>query len=93
MGLSSSRNLGHSTVIVIVLILSWGWSRLVSASVLWVLGVKLVGRPVADLTVLFPVVVERIGSGFHWDIGGEGISGFVEAVVSGSVDLLGFAVR
>ena len=92
MGLGSGRNLGHSVVIVIVLIGSWGRSRLISVGVSRLLRVELVSRPVAKLAVLFLVTVERIRSRCHWDVGGEGVGGFVEAVVPGSVDLLSFAV-
>jgi len=92
MGLGSRRNLGHPMVVVVILIVSWGRSRFVSVGDFGLLRVELVGRPVAELAVLFPVTVVGIGSGFHWDIGGEGVGGFVEAVVPGSIDLLGFAV-
>ena len=79
-------------VIVIILIVHRGRGWLVSVSVLRLLRVELVGRPVADVTVLFPVTVVRVGSGFHWDVRGEAVGGFVEAVVAGSIDLLSFAV-
>jgi len=90
-GLGSGRNLGHPMVIVIVLIESWGRSRLISVSVLRLLRVEFVGRPVTELAVLFPMTVVRIGSGCHWNVGGKGIGRFVEAVVPGSVNLLSFA--
>jgi len=92
MGLGSRWNLSHPMVIVIILIVHRGRGWLVSVSVLRLLRVELVGRPVADVTVLFPVTVVRVGSGFHWDVRGEAVGGFVEAVVAGSIDLLSFAV-
>jgi len=92
MALGSGRNLGHPMVIVIMLAESWGRSRLISVSVLRLLRVELVGRPVADLAVLFLVTVIRIGAGCQRDVGREGVGRFVEAVVPGSFDLLGFAV-
>ena len=52
----------------------------------------MVGRSVAELAVLFHVTFVRIGSGCHWDVGGEGVGGFVEAIVAGSVDVLSFAI-
>jgi len=91
--LSSGRNLGHSMAIVIILIGPWGRSRLISVSVLRLLRVELVGRPVAELAILFLVAVERIGAGCHRDVGRECVGGFVEAVVPVSIDSLGFAVR
>lgn len=91
--LGSGRNLGHSMAIVIILIGSWGRSRLISVSILRLLRVELVGRPVAELAILFLVAVERIGAGRHRDVGREGVGGFVEAVVPVSIDSLGFAVR
>ena len=92
MGLGSGRNLGHPMVVIIVLIESWGRSRFISVSVLRLLRVEFIGRPVAKFAVLFPVTVVRIGSGRHWDVGREGVGRFVEAVVPGFVDLLSFAV-
>ena len=79
-------------VVVTVLGVARGRSRLISVSMLGLLRVKLVCRSVAEIAVLFPMTVVRIGSGLHRDVGGEGIGGFVEAVVADSVDLLGFVV-
>jgi hypothetical protein len=92
MGLNSRGHLCHPEIILIVLSNPRRRGWLVCVSVLGMLRVELVGRPVAELTVLLPVTVVWIGSGFHWDIGGEVIRGFVDAVVAGSVVLLGFAV-
>jgi len=86
-------NLGHPMVIVIILVGSWGRSRLISVSVLRLLRVEFVGRPGAELAVLFPVTVVRIGPGCHRDVGREGVCGFVKAVVPGPINFLGFAVR
>lgn len=87
------RNLGHPMVIVIILIGSWSRGRLISVSVPRLLRVEFIGRPVAELAVLFPVTVVRIGPGCHRDVGREGVCGFVKAVVPGSIDFLGLAVR
>ena len=92
MGLGFGRDLGHPMVILIVPIEPWCRGRLINVSVQRLLRVELVGRPVAEVTVLFLVTIVRIGSGCHRDVGGEGVSGFVEAIVPGPVDLLSFAV-
>ena len=89
MGLGFGRNLGHSMIILIIPIEPWSRGRLINVSALRLLGVELVGRPVAQLAVLFPVMIVWIGSGCHRDVRGEGVGGFVEA---GSVHLLSFAV-
>lgn len=93
MGLGSGGHLGHSMIIVFVLIVARSRSRLVSVSGLRLLWVELISRPIADLAILLPVTAVWIGTGLHWDIGGEGVGGFVEAIVAGSVDLLGLAIR
>jgi hypothetical protein len=92
MRLGPRRQLGHPTVIVLMVIIPRSRSRLVSVSIRRMLWVELVSRPVADLAVLFPVTVVRVGSGFHWNVGCEGIGGFVEAGVAGSVGSLSFTV-
>lgn len=92
MGLNSRRYLCHPNILLIVMSDPWGWGRLVCESVLGLLRIEFVCRPVAEFTVLFHVTVVGISSGFHWDIRGEGVGGFVETVVADTVVLLGFVV-
>ena len=92
MVLGSRRDLCHLMFILVVVIGTWSWCRLVGASVWELSRVEFVCRPVADLAVLFLVTAEGIGSRFHWDVGRERVCRFVEAVVACSVGLLGFAV-
>ena len=92
MRLGSRRHLGHPMVVFSVVIIARGGSRVVSVGIFrWV---ELVGRPVTDITILFHVrAAKSIGTGFHWDVGVDGVGGLVEAVVAGSVDLLGLGIR
>ena len=92
MRLGSRRQLGHPMVIVSVVIIARGRSRLVGVGVFrWI---ELVGRPITGITVLFHVrTTKSVGTGFHRDVGVDGVGGLVEAVVAGSVDLLGLGIR